>query len=78
MTQTIVAGVDPLVLMDMSDITSLEVIIKADGKVLWLNTPGGCVFRACRIGRIMVYDERKVPYGEGITDPAKEGKGKKE
>jgi len=37
----------------------LEVCIRADGKVVWINTVAGCVFRASDVGRVKVIDERK-------------------
>jgi hypothetical protein len=43
----------PLKLGDMLDITSptdVEIKIRADRKVVWINVEGSCVFRACRIG----------------------------
>ena len=45
----------------MKDVTSasvLDIVIKADGKVVWINTEKGCQFRACRIGHLTVHDER--------------------
>jgi hypothetical protein len=45
------------------DITApecVEIIIKNDGKVVWINTENGCQFRACQIKVLEVKDERKV------------------
>ncbi len=47
----------------MLDITApdyVEIVIKEDGKVVWINT-GGCVFRACRIGQLVIEDRRTTP-----------------
>lgn len=47
---------------DMKDVTApkvVEVVIREDGKVIWINTEKGCVFRACRIGELFVNDERR-------------------
>jgi ethanolamine utilization protein EutA (predicted chaperonin) len=39
----------------------IEIIIKNDGKVLWINGPGSCLVRICRIdGNITIRDERKL------------------
>ncbi len=46
----------------MKDITApqhLEITIREDGKVVWLNTELLCVFRACQIGEITVVDLRE-------------------
>lgn len=45
----------------MKDINSpayLEIIIRSDGKVVWINADGICEFRACKIGELIVKDER--------------------
>lgn len=37
----------------------VEVLIRHDGKVVWVNVDGICRFRACRIVNLEVNDERK-------------------
>ena len=44
----------------MEDITGAEVVevkIRNDGKVLWINTDKGCVLRICQIKKIVVCDD---------------------
>jgi hypothetical protein len=44
------------------DITApecVEILIKNNGKVVWINTENGCQFRACQIKHLEVIDERK-------------------
>ena len=46
-----------------TDITApkiVEVVIRCDSKVVWINTEKGCIFRACRIKKLTVDDRRKI------------------
>jgi len=49
----------------MLDITApeypIEISIRDDGKVLWVNVDGKCVLRICQIPGIKLNDERKKP-----------------
>lgn len=40
-------------------IGSVEVQIKDDGSVLWVNVEGICVLRICRIGQLIIEDARR-------------------
>ena len=45
----------------MLDITTpkfMEILIKDDGKVVWINTEHGCQFRACQIKILVINDNR--------------------
>lgn len=45
----------------MKDVTAPEVVeifIRHDGRVVWVNVDGFCSFRACQIKRLEVIDER--------------------
>jgi hypothetical protein len=46
--------------MEMQDITAegVEVIIRKDGKVLWVNTEEGCVLRISNIKDVVIEDDR--------------------
>ena len=47
----------------MNDITApehVQIQIRSDGKVVWINVDGICVLRACRIGRLKVNDDRML------------------
>jgi hypothetical protein len=45
--------------LDISGAADIEIKIRSDGKVIWINTPF-CVLRICEIkGNILVEDERK-------------------
>lgn len=49
--------------MSSIDITEPEVVqvdIKSDGKVIWINVNGICMFRACRIKNLEINDGRKI------------------
>lgn len=46
----------------MLDVTApehVQVQIRGDGKVVWVNIDGACAFRACRIGEFELTDGRK-------------------
>ena len=50
----------------LNDITGSEVVevaIRDDGKVLWVNSEKGCVLRICRIKQF-VLDDRRMPAGK--------------
>ena len=36
----------------------VEVLIREDGQTLWVNVDGVCKFRACKIGKVKVNDQR--------------------
>ena len=46
-------------LKDITGCEYLEVVISADGKVVWVNTEVCCVFRACQIKKLYLDDRRK-------------------
>lgn len=46
-------------LMDISEPEVVEIQIRADGKVVWVNVDSVCRFRACRVKKIEIKDERK-------------------
>jgi hypothetical protein len=44
----------------LENINDIEITIRKDGKVVWINAEGYCLFRICQIpGRIIIKDERK-------------------
>jgi hypothetical protein len=48
-------------MQEMIDVTapaSVEVRIKVDSRVVWVNVNGQALFRACQIGRLEVVDDR--------------------
>lgn len=51
----------PVIIDKMLDITrpdEVAVLIREDGKVVWINVNGQCMFRACRIGKLTLVDHR--------------------
>ncbi len=46
--------------LDITEPQIVEILIRRDGKVLWVNIDGMCVFRACRIKTLSIVDERKT------------------
>jgi hypothetical protein len=46
--------------IDIEDAEEVEILVREDGRTLWINTSLGCLARLCRIkGKITVRDERK-------------------
>lgn len=45
--------------LDITAPDCVEIIIKDNGKVVWINTENGCQFRASQIKHLEVIDERK-------------------
>jgi hypothetical protein len=37
----------------------VQVVVREDGKTIWVNVDGVCKFRACQIGKLIVDDQRK-------------------
>jgi hypothetical protein len=47
----------------MIDITgpfTVQIQIRGDGKVVWVNTENGCVLRLCNIQLLEIIDEREA------------------
>lgn len=47
---------------EMLDITApnlVEIQIRSDGKVIWINVDGACLLRCCRIETLVLNDERR-------------------
>lgn len=48
---------------EMLDITApkgpVQIDIKSDGKVIWINVEGICVLRICQIEKLEITDQRK-------------------
>jgi len=45
----------------MKDITApeiVQIVIRNDSKVIWINTEKGCIFRACKIKELEIDDMR--------------------
>jgi hypothetical protein len=45
--------------VDLIEPEVVQIVIRDDGKVIWVNADGICMFRACRVGTILVEDQRK-------------------
>ena len=39
---------------DIAEPEILEVMVSADHKTIWIHDKDGCIFRACRIGQLVV------------------------
>ncbi len=53
----------------MNDLTApkvVEISIRDDGKVVWVNIDGVCQLRACRIENLVI-DDRRVQEEEEVT-----------
>jgi hypothetical protein len=46
--------------VDLEDAEEVEILIREDGKTLWINGSGRCLVRLCRIkGMVTVTDKRR-------------------
>lgn len=46
--------------IDLEDVDAVEIVIRDDGKTLWVNSAQGCIVRICQIrGTIRIEDKRK-------------------
>jgi len=56
----------PLEMLDITAPKVVDITIRSDGKVVWVNVDGICRFRACRIQEtLVVHDERGA---ENVTE----------
>ena len=58
--------------LDLTGAENCEVVIKEDGKVLWINVEGVCALRVCRIDNLVLDDRRRT------KSPMKLRRGRKE
>lgn len=59
-------------ILDITGADHVEIAIKSDGKVIWINTQDGCVVRICKIrGKVTIkdsrYDKQEIEESEGAT-----------
>lgn len=57
--------------IDITAPQAIEVLIRADGGVLWVNVDGICRLRICQIKEITLNDMRGIP--SELPRPASEG-----
>ena len=58
---------DICVTNEMIDITAPDVVemrVRFDGKVVWINVDGICRFRACQIKTVVIEDDRHAMVSE--------------
>lgn len=56
-------------MLDITGAAIVEIRIRQDGKVIWINTEDGCQLRICQItGPVEVQDERANPTGTAKVD----------
>ena len=65
-------------LMDITAPEVIQLVIRNDSKVVWINGPGGnCLFRACQIGSLVIDDRRdrleRIPKGESVIQQIMDG-----
>lgn len=44
--------------MDVTSPEHLQILIREDGKTIWINSSTRCIFRASKIGELSVDDQR--------------------
>jgi hypothetical protein len=54
--------------LDITAPKGVEIIIKRDSSVIWVNTENGCVLRICQIPQLIVRDERNVEEKQGVKE----------
>lgn len=57
--------------LDITGSDVVEISIREDGKVIWINTELGCLLRICQIKRLDVKDGRQHFYGEGSKESSR-------
>jgi len=45
-------------MLDITGANTVELQVRGDGKVVWVNVDGVCALRICRIDEVIVNDER--------------------
>jgi hypothetical protein len=56
-------------MIDITAPSDVEVKIRGDGKVVWVNIDGICKLRACRIGKLELVDERQIMKKDSEGNP---------
>ena len=51
-------NIEIIQLLDIKGAEHVEVLIKEDRKTIWVNVDGLCRLRICRIGELVVNDEK--------------------
>jgi len=46
-------------MLDITGANTVELQVRGDGKVVWVNVDGVCALRICRIDEVIVNDERE-------------------
>lgn len=46
-------------MIDLAKPKLIEILIREEGTSVWINGEEGCLFRACRIGKLVVNDDRR-------------------
>jgi len=55
-------------IVDLAEPNLVEILIRQDGKVVWVNVNNQCAFRACRIKNLILQDDRATDsLPEGVT-----------
>lgn len=49
----------PLEQLDFHDSKIVEIVVRDDSRVVWVNVDGVCRLRVCRIEKLVVTDQRK-------------------
>lgn len=47
-------------MLDITGADEVEILIRNDGKVIWININSVCVFRACKIKNLILNDRRNI------------------
>ena len=50
--------IKPLEMIDITGAEYVEILIKSDGSVIWINTDTHCVLRICQIKELRLIDQR--------------------
>lgn len=51
---------DPSKSLDITSPEGVEIVIRGDSKVVWVNVNGICMLRACRIKKLVLDDQREI------------------
>ena len=46
-------------MLEVTGVQAVEVMVRSDGKVLWVNTQEGCILRICQMEKLTIVDQRR-------------------
>lgn len=60
--------ITPTEMLDITEPELVEIDIRSDGTVIWVNIDGICRLRVCRVTQLILNDNRTIVWGEPVKE----------